>query len=193
MIRQRPSRTVSVVVGVVVFAIADAIIKGHQGGTRNAVGDISATWALVPFLAGAWLVSYRATLWGAIVGASSTAMALGVYTLARGSLYGGDGGHHALGTAVLANRWLLLGVAGGAVLGVVGAHLAARGAWTTVVAFAGSLLITEPVARMLWGLSRGEGPRTLLPSPAVWAVEIGCGCLIVATFLLLKVTRGLRR
>lgn len=174
------------VLGIVAFAAADAAIKGHHGGTRNAIGNVSATWALVPFLAAAFVRRPRVILAGAVVGALSTALALGAYAVARASLSSGGERHGAPTIDMFGNRWLLLGLVGGAALGVVGAHLAARTRWTLVVAVSASLLVMEPVARLLWALSRHEHAGTLLPSPTVWAVEIACGCLLVAAYPLVK-------
>jgi hypothetical protein len=167
-----------ILIGTLAFAATDAVVKGHHGGARNAVGDISATWALLPFLTGALTASRRVFLRGAVVGATSTLIALGAYALVRASLSSGLGSRHLGLLASLGNRWLLLGLFGGAALGAAGARLASRRRWGIVAGVAGSLLVLEPLTRIVWALSRGESPRLLLPSPVVWAVEIGCGCLI---------------
>jgi hypothetical protein len=174
------------VLGVVAFTAADALIKGHHGGTRNAVGDISATWALLPFLAGTPVTSRRVALSGVVAGASSTVFALATYAFVRASLYSHGASHHAL-PAMLGNRWLLLGVGGGAVLGLLGARLASRRRWNIVAAISASLLVAEPLARIVWASCRGESPRALLPSSSVWAIEVGCGCLIVLMSYLRRV------
>jgi hypothetical protein len=190
VIRRLPLlRTTLVVCATLAFAATDAVVKGHSGGTRKAVGNISATWALLPFLAGALLAAHRTAVIGATVGAVSTVLALGTYALVRANPFSGTGSHHVAGIADLGNRWLLLGLLGGAVLGVIGASLAARHRWNVVAGVTGLLLAMEPVARILWALGRGEGPRTLLPSPTVWAVEVGCGCLIVLGYALTSVLR----
>jgi hypothetical protein len=183
-------RTSLVVWATLAFAVTDAVVKGHSGGTRNAVGDISATWALLPFLAGALLAARRTAVVGATLGAVSTVLALGTYALVRATLVSSTGSHYVAGIATLGNRWLLLGLLGGAMLGAMGASLAARRHWNIVAAVTGLLLAMEPLARVLWALGRGEGSRTLLPSPSVWAVEVGCGCMVVLGYALTTVLRS---
>jgi Family of unknown function (DUF6518) len=185
MSQRQAIKTPLAVLGVVAFAATDAVIKGHHGGTRNAVGDISATWVLLPFLAGTLFASRRGAFSAAIVGASSTVLALIVYAMMRAILYPHAGGDHGV-PAILGNRWLLMGLGGGAVLGIVGARLATGRHWNVVAAVSASLLVLEPLARMLWALNRGENVRALLPSPSVWATEVGCGCLIVLVFVLAR-------
>jgi hypothetical protein len=178
-VKRTSSQYALLLLGTLAFAATDAVVKGQHGGARNAVGDISATWALLPFLAGALTTSRRVFVRGAVVGATSTLIALAAYALVRAGLSSGVGSHHLAPLASLGNRWLLLGLFGGAALGAIGAHLASRRRWSIVAGVAGSLLVLEPLTRIVWALSRGESPRLLLPSPVVWAVEIGCGCLIV--------------
>ena len=165
------------VVVIVLFATGDALVKGHHGGTRNAIGNISATWALVPLLAGAFLAPRRVVAMGAVWGACATVLSLATYTLVRALSPAGDGGPRTASDVVGAagNRWLVVGVVGGAALGVLGARLVWAHRWDVVVALGASLLVLEPVARSLWALQRGEGMETLLPSSAVWLSEIGIG------------------
>src|SRR5947208_15184039 len=61
----------------VLFGAAVAVVKGQDGGVRDALGNMSAPWVLVPFLAGT-----RCTkLWqGALVGTAATLAAfIGFY------------------------------------------------------------------------------------------------------------------
>jgi hypothetical protein len=186
MYRGRLFRTGLAILCTLGFAAADAAIKGHHGGTRNAVGDISATWALLPFLAGTFLTGRRVTFTGACVGAASTAMALVTYSLVRGRLFSQVDDQHSALILMLTNRWLLIGIVGGGALGAAGARLAVRGARNAVAVVAASLLAMEPLARVFWAVSRGESARTLLPSPSVWVIEVGCGCAIVLALCLRK-------
>jgi hypothetical protein len=89
----------------------------------------------------------------------------------------------------LTNRWLLLGVVGGAALGAAGSRLALRRQWMVVALVVGSALVMEPVARIIWALAKGEPARTLIPTPVVWSVEIMVGCAA----MLVVVVRNLRR
>ena len=184
MRRQALLRFVLLLVVVCAFATLDAIVKGHHGGTRNAVGDVSAPWALLPFLSGAAVLPRRASI-GALTGAASTLAALACYSLVRLAAFG-DGGRHRGVTSMFAsaaeNRWFLLGALGGAILGVAGSWLAAGRQWGVVTAVLACLLVFEPAARVLWAVSHGEAARTLVPSPVVWAVEVISGCAAVVGF-----------
>jgi hypothetical protein len=112
-------RSVAILLGVCVFAAVDAIVKGHHGGMRNAVGNVSAPWALLPFLAGAGARPRRRRA-GALVGALSTVAALACYSVVRSGAFGTGGRHGGVGSMLIAatgNRWFLLGAVGGAALG----------------------------------------------------------------------------
>jgi hypothetical protein len=185
MRRQGLFRLVLILVVVCAFAAVDAIVKGPHGGTRNAVGNLSAPWALIPFLSSAFALPRR-RFTGAAVGAGSTLAALAYYSLVRRGVFG-EGGSRGLGSFVASaagNRWFVLGAIGGAMLGATAAWLAAKGQWGMVTEVVASLLVLEPVARVLWAIAKGEGARTLVPTPAVWAVEILCGCAVALGFRL---------
>jgi hypothetical protein len=178
-------RVVLILVVVCAFAAADAMVKGHHGGTRNAVGNLSAPWALIPFLSGAFALPRR-RFTGAAVGAGSTVAALACYSLVRRAAFG-EGGSRGLGSftaSAAGNRWFLLGAIGGAVLGAIATWLAAKEQWGIVIAVVASLLVLEPAARVLWAVAKGDAARTLVPTPAVWAVEILCGCAVALGFRL---------
>jgi hypothetical protein len=167
------------------FAAVDAIVKGHHGGTRNAVGNVNAPWVLIPFLSSAFALPRR-RFTGASVGAASTLAALVCYSLVRASVFGEDGSHQVSSflTSAAENRWFLLGTVGGAILGATASWLAEKGQWEMVIGVVACLLVLEPAARVLWAIAKGEAARTLIPSPAVWAVEIACGCAVALGFRL---------
>jgi hypothetical protein len=178
-VRLRPVlRPLSVLLIVLAFGALDAMIKGQHGGTRDAVGNVSAPWLLVPFLSAAALAPRRITL-GALAGAISTVVALASYTVVR-TLRELQSGHpHGVSVMVsssLENRWFLLGVFGGAALGCVGSRLAVHRQWAVVAVVVASVLVMEPTARIVYAIAKGEPARTLVPSPVVWTVEIVCGC-----------------
>lgn len=178
MRRYVPLRPVLLLLVVCVFAAVDAIIKGHHGGTRNAIGNVSAPWALIPFLSAAFLGTRRLAV-GALVGATSTIAALASYSLVRAASGFGMGSQHRDASSLLigslGNRWFLLGALGGAAFGAIGSWLAVRGQWGLVTAVVTSLLVLEPAARITWAIAEGEDARTLVPDPAVWVVEVLCG------------------
>jgi hypothetical protein len=163
------------------FATVDALVKGHHGGMRNAVGNVSAPWALLPLLSGAF-VKPRRLGFGALVGMASTLAALVCYSVVRAVAFGGGPQHRDAGSVVIAaatNRWFLLGAVGGALLGAAGARLAVRRQWAVLVAIAAAFLVLEPAARILWAVTKGEPARTLVPGPVVWLGEVCCGVAIV--------------
>jgi hypothetical protein len=185
MRRQGILRLVLILAVVCAFAAVDAIVKGHHGGTRNAVGNLSAPWALIPLLTSAFALPRR-RFTGAAVGAASTVVALACYSLVRMGAFG-EGGSRGFGSFVASaagNRWFLFGAIGGAMVGATAAWLAAEGRWGIVIAMVASLLVLEPAARVLWAIVKGEAAHTLVPTPAVWAVEILCGCAVALGFRL---------
>ena len=97
------------------FAAVAAVVKGHHGGVRNAIGNLSAPWVFVPFLAGAFVLPRRLAL-GALVGTASTAAALACYSFVRAA--GGGSGTRQLRpdrserepmVAHRSNRWRRVG------------------------------------------------------------------------------------
>jgi hypothetical protein len=156
------------------YGVADAFIKGHHGGTRSAIGNMSAPWALIPLLATAFVRPSRVVA-GALIGASFTIAALASYLWVRVARGGGSHGYAALTVASLGNRWFVLGSIGGAALGALGAQLAKGRKWTAIGMISASLMVLEPLSRVVWATVKGEPPRTLIPSPEVWVVEVLCG------------------
>ena len=175
------------ILAILVFGAVDALMKGHQGGTRNAVANISAPWLLISFLSAVLLAPRRLGL-EALVGIVSTSVALVSYTIVR-ALRGFRSGGYPNGlmgplTSSLANRWFLLGILGGAVLGVAGSKLALRRQWTAVALVVGSVLVMEPIARIVWALANQEPARTLLPIPVIWSIEVVLGCAAIFSVVL---------
>jgi MFS family permease len=158
------------------FGVIDAKVKGHHGNVRNAIGNVSAPWASLPMLAGAFVLPRRLRA-GGLAGPAVSVAALASYSLVRaGGLHlGGQGG----AVSVAENRWFLAGLLGGVVLGVVGSWFAARIGWRLLMTMVASLLVLEPAARVLWAITKGDPARTLVPNPAVWLVEILCGCVLL--------------
>jgi len=180
-------RTLLLTIVVCAFGAVDAVVKGHHGGTRNAIGNVSAPWALLPFVSAVFLMPRRFYL-GALVGAAATTTALASYSVTR-LVRDSDMGSHFRGAntiviASLGNRWFLLGILGGAVLGAAGSWLAVRREWAVIAAVVALALVLEPVARIAWALGKGETFGTLVPSPAVWIVEITGGCAVGLGFWL---------
>jgi len=163
-----------------VFGVALSVIKGNGDGVRDAVGNLSAPWLLLPFLAGALLGRRRAAT-AAVAGWATCMVALAAFYLAN--VWVLDLGPHSLLTDVrltfsAGRRYLLLGFVAGPVMGTVG------GAWrrtgSTMLAMgAASTLLLEPFA---W-LAYQAGSRATYAYPrGVWAAEmiLGAGlCAVV--------------
>jgi Family of unknown function (DUF6518) len=171
MRRQILLRSLLLFVGFVAFGVVDALVRGHHVGVRNTIGNLSATWAIVPVLAGALVLPRRRTH-GALAGAVASFLALASYSLVRG-------GH--LDLASLGNRYLIAGLVGGAALGAGAAWLARRGWWSVLAGIVAGLLVLEPAARLLWAVARDVPLGTYTPHPIVWGVEI-VGGLAIATY-----------
>src|SRR5215468_1853500 len=74
--RWTSTRRMALIIGLaVIFGIAAAWIKGNGAGLRDAIGNISAVWLLLPFAAGAATGSRRIIV-GAISGLVATLAAL---------------------------------------------------------------------------------------------------------------------
>jgi hypothetical protein len=170
-------RWLSLLAGFCAFGVLDAIVKGHHGGVRNAIGNVSAPWAIVPLLAGA-LVIPRRPVSGAVAGAVAS-----VATLASFSLVGAGGldmaGRGGLAVA-LGNRWFILGLVGGLVLGAGAAWFVARRRRGSLVAIIAALMMLEPVARLVWAATKNNPLGTYVPDPVVWVLEIVGGCALAA-------------
>ena len=59
-----------------------------------------------------------------------------------------------------------------------------------VALVAGSVLVLEPVARIIWALAKEEPARTLVLSPAIWTIEVVVGCTAVLAGVLRNRQRG---
>jgi hypothetical protein len=108
------------------FGVLVAVVKGQDAGARDALGNMSAPWVLVPFLAGT-----RCTkLWqGALVGVAATLAAFVGFYAAEAAIL--DLGPHpwyvdlrlTLGSGHLYEKW---GVPTGVLYGVLGAMWSGR-------------------------------------------------------------------
>src|SRR6476661_797641 len=69
----RPPKLAWVLLAAVAFGVLVAALKGQDAGVRDTLGNLSAPWVLVPFLAGARFTRVRS---GALAGAAATLAAL---------------------------------------------------------------------------------------------------------------------
>jgi hypothetical protein len=175
----RPGRALGrIIAAALAFGVLVAVVKGQQADARGALGNMSAPWMVVPFLAG---MRFASPGRGALAGAAATLAAfLGFYVTEAAVL---DLGPHpwyvdlrlAAGTVNVYER---LGVLSGALYGALGAIWASRrllaAPLAVAAAFVAEPLIVLALARTgLWG---GE----LLDHPALWAGEVVVGLAAIA-------------
>jgi hypothetical protein len=168
--RQRGTgRAVLTLLVALAFGLVDAALKGHHGGLRDAVGNVSAPWLMLPLVAGAFITRGR-PLVGALAGIASVLTALiAFYLVGQHILSLGVGGHStrralSLGAAVT-NRWFESGMIAGLGFGAVGAWLAGRDLLGMVAAALAALLVFEPAAHVAYMAALGvEGAGSAIVS-----------------------------
>jgi hypothetical protein len=158
-----------------------AVVKGNDTGVRDAIGNASAPWVLIPFLAG---TRFRSVWHGILIGAAATLAAFaGFYTAEAAVL---DLGTHSwardlqltLGSGRLYEEWGLLS---GALYGGLGSLWATR-RWPAAGAAVGLAFICEPL--IVWILEHAGiwGGGDLLGRPWMWLTEIAIGMAAIAWF-----------
>src|SRR5262249_3463664 len=85
-----PWRTLAVtLVAAAAFGVVMAVIKGNDTGVRDAIGNASAPWVVIPFLAG---TRFRSVWHGVLIGVAATLAAFaGFYTPGAAWAAPGDG------------------------------------------------------------------------------------------------------
>jgi hypothetical protein len=158
----------------IAFGAMVAVVKGQDVGVRNALGNASAPWVVVPFLAGTF---YSRAWQAALIGGATTLAAFFGFYLAEAAIL--DLGPHpwyvdlqlTLGSGHVYEIW---GTPVGLVYGVLGWLWASRSSAAAFVAV-GFAFATEPL--IVFGLQRSGlwGGGGLLDYPWVWAMEIILG------------------
>jgi hypothetical protein len=159
------------------FGVVVSVMKGSDGGVRDAAGNVSAPWLILPLVAGA-LVAARRPLLGAVVGLLTTAASLLGFYLANAFVLdlGPHSTLHDLGLTLSAagGLWFRAGLISGPVAGGVGALAAGRDRpW--LGAMVAGLLLFEPVAWLLWFGVHHQSVSAAAVSPALWVLEAGLG------------------
>jgi hypothetical protein len=175
----RPSRTLGwLLVAGLAFGVLVAVVKGQDPGVRDALGNTSAPWAALPFLAGMQCNSVRR---GALLGIATTLAAFLGFYLAEAAIL--DLGPHpwyvdlrlTMGTVNVYEKW---GLVSGSLYGALGALWATRRLVAAPVAV-GLAFVAEPL--IVWLLQRAGvwGGGGLLDYPGVWIAEVlvGMGCI----------------
>jgi hypothetical protein len=169
-------------------------MKGHHGGTRDAIGNVSAPWLILPLLAGGIVAPRRPAL-GALVGIVSVLVALAGFYVIGGQLLGLGVGPHSIRhpvtlTSALDSRWLQSGTVAGLALGAIGAWLAGRGSFNALGWSVAALLVFEPAARGVYLAVHGPGLRALSGDRGVWLCEVALGVTLTAALWLRPQRRG---
>ena len=161
----------------VLFGVASAWIKGNDAGLRDAIGNASAPWLLLPFLAGAAWRSRRLS-GAAMAGLAATLAALAGFYFAD-SFVLQLGPHPWLVDLSLTMRgaifWAERVVVTGPAFGALGfwwhRHRSPLAAGLAAAAF-----VLEPAAWWLYGRYLGGGAAYPVPAyPALWLTEIAVG------------------
>jgi hypothetical protein len=167
----------------IAFGVLVAAIKGQDVGVRNALGNTSAAWVLVPFLAG---TRYPRVWQGALVGVAMTLASLLGFYLAEAAIL--DLGPHpwytdlqlTLRSAQFYEEWGLLS---GSLYGALGGLWASRHVVAAPIAV-GLAFVCEPVIVLLLeraGIWGGDG--LLLDYSWMWISEVLIGLAGIAFLL----------
>jgi hypothetical protein len=164
--------------GAVVFGVLMAVVKGQDVGVRDAVGNTSAPWVVLPFLAGS---RCRRVWTGAAVGVAVTlASLIGFYAAEAAVL---DLGAHpwwvdlrlTLGSGHMYEEW---GIFAGVLFGALGAWSFRLG-----LAAVGAAFLCEPAIVWLATRSGYWGGAGALQYAWLWLAEIALGLAAIALVL----------
>lgn len=167
------------------FGLAVAVVKGSDAGVRDSIGNISAPWLLLPYLAGMTARNWRR---GALLGATACFVALAGFYVAEAIVL--DLGDHPLLTDLAltlgAGRiYFIAGAIFGPIFGAVGR--ASRGRRLPVTALVvGFLLVGEPPAVFAALAAYGVNPSytgMVIAYPGLWIGELVLGIMLAAALL----------
>jgi hypothetical protein len=174
----------------VAFGVLVAAIKGQDTGYRDTLGNTSAPWVVVPFLAG---TRYRRVWHATLVGIATTLAAfLGFYVAEAAVL---DLGDHSwmtdlrltLGSGHVYEKW---GVLSGALYGALGGLWASRSFRAGAVGV-GLAFVCEPLI-VLFLNREGIWAGDLLQHRWIWVSEVLVGLAAVAVALVRARDGGIR-
>jgi Family of unknown function (DUF6518) len=165
------------------FGVAAALFKGEDWGVRTIVGNLSAPWLVLPFLAG-W--SRRSFAAAAGLGAATSVLSVvGFYTCY--ALVFALVSSHTLGTdvAVLAGA-----LVAGPVYGALGYWWRSRRSLAAGLAV-GAAFVGEPLAQLaLWRVRQVPvGHTSVGDHPVVFALEASIGFAVCGWFLRARLAR----
>ena len=185
-------RTSAVVVGALAFGALVSVVKGNGSGLRDAIGNTSAPWLILPFIAVLYL-RVRSPLRGSLVGLAASSAALSGFYVTNSFVL--QLGPHAwtddLRLTVGAGRmFFALAIVSGPFFGAIGAWWnRTHSRWLAVLIAA--LFVFEPLVSWLYGSLQHRTASGLAP---VWFGEIALGvCACAATAALTqRAQRGSR-
>jgi Family of unknown function (DUF6518) len=161
------------------FGVLVAAVKGQDVGVRDALGNTSAPWVVVPFLAG---TRYARVWQAALVGVATTLAALCGFYLAEAAIL--DLGPHPWTTDLRltlgsGQYWVTWGLLSGSVYGALGGLWASR--WLPAAAIAvGLAFVAEPLIVLVLKRADIWGGGGLLDYPWMWITEIAIGLCAIA-------------
>jgi hypothetical protein len=173
----------------IAFGLVMAVIKGQDTGVRDALGNTSAPWVVVPFLAG---TRYPRVWQAALVGIATTLAALLGFYLAEAAVL--DLGPHpwytdlrlTLGSGRFYATW---GILSGLLYGALGGMWAA-GWLRAAPAAVGLAFVCEPlIVFFLWRAGIWGGGDLLFHYPWMWIGEVLIGLGAIA-FVVAKTQSG---
>jgi len=158
----------------IAFGVLVAVIKGQDSGVRDTLGNTSAPWVLVPFLAG---TRFSRVWYAALVGVATTLAAFFGFYLAEAAIL--DLGPHpwyidlrlTLGSGHLFEAWGLLS---GSIYGALGGMWASRSLVAAPVAV-GLAFICEPLIVLILVRAGIWGGGGLFQHPSIWITEVLIG------------------
>lgn len=179
LVKQILRSPIAIVLTAATFGVAVAVLKGSDAGLRDAIGNISAPWVLLPYFAG---TLNRGLIRGALMGGATSLAALTGFYVAEAFVLD-LGGHPVLSNLALtldAGRLyfiagLVTGPPLGALAGISARHRRAMSAVVVALALAG-----EPLAVFAWLRSQGIAAADtgfVVQYPALWMGEVALGLL----------------
>jgi hypothetical protein len=175
---RRLGKVVIVLLGAAAFGVAVSVLKGNDAGIRDAIGNLSAAWLLLPFVCGVLVGGGRAFR-GAVVGMLATVTALTGFYVSNAFVL--DLGLHPwLEDVNLAIHgeifWLELGLFSGPIFGALGARWRRTRSIFLVVLIT-AFFVFEPLAWLAYLRTTSADASW----EAVWVCEslLGlCGCVL---------------
>lgn len=176
----------------VAFGVLVAVVKGQDTGVRDTLGNTSAPWVVVPFLAG---TAFKRLWPAALVGLAATLAAFLGFYLAEAAVL--DLGDHpwyvdlrlTLGSGHMYEQWGLLS---GSVYGALGGLWASRRTLVAPIAV-GLAFVFEPLIVFVLVRAGMWGGGGLFDHTWLWMSEVAIGLAAIAYVVFRTQVTGERR